>query len=67
MERVRVGGVEAVVGRGHCVDRAREQRMGARILDPFAVQIATAAVDKRRAVLISGHHRHGPSPVQEVG
>ena len=67
MERVGIRGVEAVVGRGHRVDRAREQRMRARILDPFTVEIATAAVDERRAVLVPGHHRHGLSPVQEVG
>ena len=62
MERVRVGVVEAVIGRGDRVDRAREQRMARRVVDALAVDEAAAAVDERRAVLVPGHHGHRGSP-----
>ncbi len=63
MERVRIGVVEPVVGRGDRVDRAREQRMLRRVVDALAVDEAAPAVDERRAVLVPGHHGHrGSSP-----
>ena len=46
MERVRIGVVEPVVGRGDGVDRAREQRMLRRVVDALAVDEAAAAVDE---------------------
>ena len=64
MERVGIRVVEAVVGRRNRIDRAREERVARGIADALAVEVAPAAVDERRAVLVPGHHGHrGSSPV----